>query len=200
MPSYCKKAFLRLTALVLFLPFGSVLPAIDGSVAQESLRTIPGDATRVYYENAPDKVTALPFEANTRSLDPFAIARKDKVSYAEVKGSNSATILSTRQPRFYVFVADKMDPPPHQLVRLSSQTKTRRFTVVRIKGRKGYSPLEVESVRLEYRLLERLTVAGGGGRFMFLNYMEIQPRVPLTPGEYAIIGDSLLDIATFRIL
>ena len=198
MPRYRTKALVRRAVVLAFLFGGAVPGAMEASLAQK-LRDIPRDATRVYYESAADALTALPFETNTTSLDPFAIARKDKVSYAEVKGANSATVLADRRPRFYVFVADKMDPPPHQLVRLSSKKNTRRFTVVRIKGRKGYSPLEAESVRLDYRILERLTVAGGRGRFMFLNYMEIQPRVPLPPGEYAVIGDSLLDIATFRI-
>ena len=186
--------------LVLFLSFGCVLTEIVAVGTPQALRTIPSDATRVYYESAPDQVSVLPFESNVTGLNPFAVARKDKVGYAEVKGPTATAVLSDRRPRFYVFVADKMDPPPHQLVRLSSQKNTRRFTVVSIKGRKGYSPLEVESVRLEYHLLERVTFALGGGRFMFLNYMELRPRVSLTPGEYAIIGDSLLDIATFRIL
>jgi hypothetical protein len=29
--------------------------------------------------------------------------------------------------------------------------------------------------------------------------MELRPRQPLPPGEYAIIGDSLADIAAFRV-
>jgi hypothetical protein len=29
--------------------------------------------------------------------------------------------------------------------------------------------------------------------------MQIRPLQPLVPGEYAIIGDSLADMATFRI-
>jgi hypothetical protein len=200
MPRDFKQGFWTLTTLLVFLSFGTVHPASEGAVSLQALRTIPGDATRVYYESAPDQVSVLPFESNVTALNPFEVARKDKVGYAEVKGPTATTGLSDRRPRFYVFVTEKMDPPPHQLVRLSSQKSKRRFTVVSIKGRKGYSPLQVESVKLDYRLLERVTFALGGGRFMFLNYMEIRPRVPLTPGEYAIIGDSLLDIATFRIL
>lgn len=34
---------------------------------------------------------------------------------------------------------------------------------------------------------------------IFVNYMELRPLQPLMPGEYAIIGDSLADMATFRI-
>jgi hypothetical protein len=34
---------------------------------------------------------------------------------------------------------------------------------------------------------------------IFVNYMELRPQEPLPPGEYAIIGDSLADVATFRV-
>jgi len=34
---------------------------------------------------------------------------------------------------------------------------------------------------------------------IFVNYMELRPAQTLPPGEYAIIGDSLADIATFRV-
>jgi hypothetical protein len=199
MPGYSKNAFLKITVLGLSLLGGFVVPQTQLAATQESLRTIPNDPTRVYYEDGAGKPTVVPFESNTTSLNPFVKAAKDKVGYAELKGPKAATVLSDRKPRFYVFVADKMDPPPHQLVRLTGQKNRRRFTVVTTKGRMGYSPLEVESIRLEYRLLERLRVAGGSGRFLFLNYMELRPRQELAPGEYAIIGHSLLDIATFRI-
>ena len=196
MPGYQRKTFLQLIVVVLcFFWAGSF---VSSKVAQE-LRPIPDDATRVYYENAPGKFTALPFEANTTTLDPFVVAKKDKVTYAEVKGATAATVLTDQLPRFYVFVADKMDPPPHQLVRLTTKKDMRRFTVVSIKGRKGYSPMDAETIKLEYRLLERVQVRRGPGVIMFLNYMELRPRQELTPGEYAIIGDSLLDISAFRI-
>jgi hypothetical protein len=160
---------------------------------------IPNDVTRVYYKNAQDRFVPLPFEPGITSVNPFVVAPRDKLSYAKLKGSKAVTVLSAGNPSFYVFVADRWDPPPHQLVQLKSNNGTRRFTVISTKGRKGYSPLENESIRLEYRLLERLPVEIGKGRSLFLNYMEIHPNRQLAPGEYAIIGDSLLDIATFRI-
>ena len=198
MPGYQRKPFLQFTVLVLsFCSAGSFVSS-KVRVAQE-LRPIPDDATRVYYENAPGKFTAIPFESNTTKLDPFAVAKRDKVTYAEVKGPTAATVLTDQLPRFYVFVADKMDPPPHQLVRLAAKKDARRFTVVSSKGRKGYSPMDAETIKLEYRLLERVPVLRGPGLIIFLNYMELRPRQELTPGEYAIIGDSLRDIAAFRI-
>jgi hypothetical protein len=108
-------------------------------------------------------------------------------------------VVSSNDPRFYVFVADKWDPPPHQLVRLTSRKSARQLTISVLKGRKGYAPFASDNVRLEYRLLERLRVESGRNRYLFVNYMQIRPVQPLTPGEYAIIGDSLADMATFRI-
>jgi hypothetical protein len=198
MPGYQRKTFLQLIALALTFFCANFFVSSKVRVAQE-LRPIPDDATRVYYENAPGKFAALAFEANTTALNPFVVAKKDKVTYAEVKGPTAATVLAERLPRFYVFVADKMDPPPHQLVRLTTKKNARRFTVVSIKGRKGYSPMDAETIKLEYRLLERVPVRRAMGLIIFLNYLELRPRQELTPGEYAIIGDSLLDIAAFRI-
>ncbi|HEV7857439.1 MAG TPA: hypothetical protein VGO91_02210 [Pyrinomonadaceae bacterium] len=84
---------------------------------------------------------------------------------------------------------------------LSAHTLDRlafRFTIVAEKGHRGFSPLAVENVELQYRIVERLPVDAGKNRVLFINYMEIRPRHPLSPGEYAIIGNSLSDIATFR--
>jgi hypothetical protein len=198
MGGYRREGFLQLTVVVVAFFCAAFFVSSKVRFAQE-LRPIPDDATLVYYENAPGKFAAIPFEANTTTLDPFAVAKKDKVTYAKVKGATASTVLTDKLPRFYVFVADKMDPPPHQLVRLTTKKDARRFTVVSIKGRKGYSPMDVETIRLEYRLLERVQVRRGPGLIIFLNYMELRPHQELTPGEYAIIGDSLLDIAAFRI-
>ncbi len=174
-------------------------PGRLGASPQESSSDFPSDATRVYYKNAQDRFVPLPFESSITPVNPFVPAPKDKVSFAELKGSQASTALTNHDPHFYVFVADRWDPPPHQLIHLTGKKSTRRFTVISLKGRKGYSPLENESIRLEYRLLERLPVEIVKGRSLFINYMEIHPRRQLTPGEYAIIGDSLSDIATFRI-
>jgi hypothetical protein len=42
-------------------------------------------------------------------------------------------------------------------------------------------------------------VSVGQNRTIFVNYMEFRPVGTLPPGEYAIIGDALADMATFRI-
>ena len=45
----------------------------------------------------------------------------------------------------------------------------------------------------------KLLAEAGANRFLFINYMQLRPLASLPPGEYAIIGDSLADIATFTI-
>lgn len=159
----------------------------------------PNDLTRVYYLNTDNKLLPLPFEAGMTSLNVFVPAEKDRVTHVDLKTSRAETVLTNTEPRFFVFVADKWDPPPHQLVRLTSKRSGRQLMISVLKGRRGYAPFANDNVRLEYRLLERLRVEAGKNRFLFVNYMQIRPLVALVPGEYAIIGDSLADMATFRI-
>ena len=159
----------------------------------------PNDLTRVYYLNAENKLLPLPFEPGMTSLNVFVPAQRDRVTRVNLKSPTAATVLTNTDPRFYVFIADKWDPPPHQLVRLTSKNSGRELTISVLKGRKGYAPFASDNVRLEYRLLERLRVEAGKNRYLFVNYMQIRPRQRLAAGEYAIIGDSLADMATFRI-
>lgn len=185
-------AFFMLSCLLAFL-------TAAGKAEQQSYPEVPGDLTRVYYLEAGNKLAPLPFEKGITPVNVFAVARDDKTVAVEVSGSKAVTIVKNSNPVFYVFVADRMDPPPHLLVRLASRKSSRRFIITTIKGRKGYAPLNEENIRLDYRILERLRVQAGKGRILFVNYMEIHPRQALMPGEYAIIGDSLEDVATFRV-
>ena len=159
----------------------------------------PNDLTRIYYLSADNKLLPLPFELGVTSLNVFLPAKKDAVVRVVLKGPTAGPVLANNNPQFYVYVADKMDPAPHQLVRLTSQGSTRKLRISVIKGRKGYAPFESDNVRLEHRILERLQVETSKGRYIFVNYMQIRPLTTLLPGDYAVIGDSLSDMATFRI-
>ena len=159
----------------------------------------PSDLTRVYYLSGDNSLLPLPFEPGVTLLNVFLPAKRDEIARVVLKGSTAVTVLADNNPRFYVFVADKMDPPPHQLVRLTSKRSARELVISVIKGHKGYAPFESDNVRLEHRILERLRVETSKGRYIFVNYMQIRPLTTLPPGEYAIIGDSLSDMATFRI-
>lgn len=166
---------------------------------QERFPDPPNDLTRVYYLSAANRILPLPFEAGLVSLNVFVPARDDKITQVRVKGTTAATVLTNDNLRFYAYVADKMDPPPHQLVRLTSLRSNRELKISVIKGRKGYAPFDEDTVTLKHRVLERLRVQVGPSRLIFVNYMELWPARALRPGEYAIIGDSLADMATFRI-
>ena len=167
--------------------------------SQQPFPEPPNDLTRIYYVSADQKLLPLPFETGQLSLNVFVPALEDKVTHVKVKGAKSETVLVNSNLRFYVYVADRMDPPPHQLVRLTGKKSNRELKISVIKGRKGYAPFDENTIRLEHRLLERLQARAGPARIIFVNYMELRPAGALPPGEYAIIGDSLSDMATFRI-
>ncbi len=167
-------------------------------LAQEPFPDSP-DLTRVYYQAPQNKLLPLPFEIGVSGLNEFAVARKEKTSHVTLEGLRASTVIKKSDPRFYVFVMDKMDPPPHLLLQLESKNRRRRFTVISEKGQAGFSALASENVRLNYRILERLQVPSARGGILFINYLELRPRRHLEPGEYAILGNSLKDIATFRV-
>jgi len=179
------------TALLALLP--------SRLIAQQSFPDPPADLTKIYFFSGANDLSALPFEAGITLLNVFQPALEDKITRLRVNGPTSATVLTNDNLRFFVFVADRMDPPPHQLVRLTTRKSERSLRISVIKGRKGYAPFDEDNIRLQRRILRRLSVPAGPGRMVFVNYMELRPLQPLPPGEYAIIGDSLADMATFRI-
>jgi hypothetical protein len=200
LPSYVVKSSFIINSGRMVLGLLAALNLSGGTgLSQKAFPDPPADLTRVYYGNADNQVSPLPFEEGITPLNVFAPAEKDRVVRVQVKGPTSATALANQDLRFYVFVGDKMDPPPHQLVRLTSKNSDRELTISVLLGRRGYAPFEVDNIRIEHRLLERLRVSVDANRFLFVNYMLIRPIQPLAPGEYAIIGDSLADMATFRI-
>jgi hypothetical protein len=169
------------------------------SIPQDAFPDPPSDLTKIYYLSDQNDLLALPFESGMTLANVFQPALEDKVTRVRVNGSKAETVLANENLRFFVFVADRMDPPPHQLVRLTNSRSERSLRISLIKGRKGYAPFDGDNVRLERRILKRLRVEAGMNRFLFINYLQLRPLQPLRPGEYAIIGDSLSDIATFRI-
>jgi len=185
---------------IVALLFGLTLGPGAGYVfAQEKFPDPPSDLTRIYYLDSANGLLVLPFEPAVTSLNVFAPADRDKIERIRIKGPRATTVLRGGDLRFFVFVADRMDPPPHQLVRLSAHNSTRTLAVSVLRGRRGYAPFDNDNIRIERKVIQRLRVQAGPSRFLFVNYMQLRPLQPLSPGEYAIIGDSLADIATFRI-
>ncbi len=135
-------------------------------------------------------LTPLPFETGLMPIKTDEAAKSDKVSYVELKGASAATVLETDAPRLYVFVPDRTDAHPPFLVRLSHKRGARRVTAITQRGLRGFAIASEEIVKPHYRVL---------GRDDGMIYMEIRPREPLVPGEYAIVGSDLQRIATFRL-
>ena len=95
------------------------LAAAALSIPQDASPDPPNDFTKIYYASGDNKLLALPFESGITSLNVFAPALEDKITRVRVNGSKAETVLTNGNLSFFVFVADRMDPPPHQLVRLT---------------------------------------------------------------------------------
>jgi hypothetical protein len=81
----------------------------------------PNDLTRIYYLNDSKLV---PFEEGSVSLNVFVPAVENKITQVRIKGPTATTILNNDNLRFYAFIADRMDPPPHQLVAHDDELKS----------------------------------------------------------------------------
>lgn len=160
------------------------------SFAQQSFPSPPADRALVYVADAKNALVPLPFETGMMPIKTDEAAKSDKISYVEVKGASAATVVSSEAPLLYVFVPDRADVHPPFLVRLNVKRGARRVTAITQRGLRGFAIASEEIVKPHYRVL---------GREDGMVYMEIRPREPLVPGEYAIFGTDLQRIATFRL-
>jgi hypothetical protein len=161
----------------------------SSSAAQADFPAAPTDRTLVYVADEKGVLTALPFEAGVMPIKTDEVAKSDKISYVELKGASAATLVKGDEPRLYVFVPDQQGTHVPFIVRLTQKRGARRVTAITQKGMRGYAIASEEIVKPRYRVLMR-----DGG----MVYMEIRPREPLLPGEYAIVGSDLQRIASFR--
>ena len=158
--------------------------------AQTSYPKPPSDRTLIYVADEKNALAALPFETATTPLRVAEVARNNKMSYLELQGLTSATTLRTSTPRFYLFIKDQQGVRPAFIVRLTNKKKTRRVGATAQKGLSGFG------VPAEEIIKPRLLVLGREDGMLF---MEVRPREPLLPGEYAFVGADLSRVATFRI-
>jgi hypothetical protein len=159
--------------------------------AQEFLPSPPPDRALVYFLDEQNKLVALPFEKGQTPLHPEKIAGSTKISYVELKGEHSATIITTTTPRWFLFTYERPGAHPPFLVWLTPRRGARRVTAIAQRGTSGFAISSAEIVKPSIRVL-----AKDGDQV----FMEFRPRTSLMPGEYAIIGDDLARIATFRVL
>ena len=157
---------------------------------QDFLPSPPADRTLIYTLDDQNKLVPLPFEQGLTPLHPDRIAKGGKVSYVELKGDHSAAALKDDRPRIFLFTYQRQGAHPPFLVWLKPQRGARRVTAIAQAGMRGFAIASGEILKPTIRVLAR------DGDMVF---MELRPRVSLVPGEYAIIGDDLSHIATFRV-
>jgi hypothetical protein len=159
--------------------------------AQEFLPSPPADRALIYMLDEQNKLVAIPFEQGQTPLHSEQIAKSTKVSYVEIKGEHSQTVFSTSTPRVFLFTYQRPGVHPPFLVWLTPHKGSRRVTAIAQRGLAGFAISSDEIVKPTVR---GLTKEGD------LVFMEVRPRTSLVPGEYAIIGDDLAHIATFRVM
>ena len=158
--------------------------------AQEFLPSPPADRGLIYVLADENKLAPLPFELGQTPLHSEQVAKSTKVSYIELKGEHSATTLTAA--RLFLFTYQRPGVHPPFLVWLTPHGGGRRVTAIAQKGMSGFA---VDSAAIIKPLVRVLAQLDGDQVFM-----ELRPRSSLIPGEYAIIGDDLTRIVTFRIV
>ena len=161
------------------------------SAAQEFLPSPPVDRALIYILDDQDKLVPVRFEQGQTPLHTDQVAKGTKVSFIELKGEHSVTTLTTGL-RLFLFISSRQGTHPPFLVWLSPHRGARRVTAIGQKGMRGFAIDSEAIIKPSIRVLARVD-----GDQVFA---ELRPRSSLIAGEYAIIGDDLTRIATFRIV
>ena len=170
---------------------GLIISLARLSAAQEFLPAPPADRTAIYILDDQNKLVPLRFEQGQTPLHPNEVAKSTKTSYIELKGEQAPTIMRTDVPRIFLFTFERQGTHPPFIVWLTPHHRTRRVTAIAQKGMRGFAVDSDQIIKPTVRVLTK------DGDQVF---MEMRPRNSLIPGEYAIIGDDLARIATFRVV
>jgi len=165
----------------------TILP--PSGLGQEFLPSPPSDEGLIYRLDDQNKLVPLPYEEGRTPLNATKIAKSTKTSYVELKGGHAAVVLSSR-PRLFFFTPQRTGSHPPFLVRLTPIRGARRANVIAEAGLTGLAISSEEIVKPTIRVLATV-----GDKV----FMELRPRTSLALGEYAIIGEDLTRIATFRV-
>ena len=176
--------------ILLFSLVFLVVGLTPGALGQDFLPAPPADRTLIYVLNEGNRLTPLPFEVATTPLKTEAVAKSTKASYVELKGEHAGTTLSS-SPRIFLFTTQRAGTHPPFIVWLTPKHGARRATAV---AQKGFAGLAISSDQIVKPIVRVLNKLEGDEVFM-----ELRPRISLDPGEYAIIGDDLKRVATFRV-
>jgi hypothetical protein len=157
---------------------------------QELVPAVPTDQDLIYVVDDSGELAKIPFETARTPLNATAVAKNNRNSFVELPGERSTTNLKTADPHIYLFVSEGPNVHPPFLVQLAVKRGARRVAAIAERGRPGYAIASEEIVKPHYRVL-----ANAQGRL----FMEIHPRDPIVPGEYAIMGSDLSRVATFSV-
>ena len=174
-----------LVVLLLLLRIGP----FQDTVGQEFLPSPPADQTQIYILDEQNNLVPLPVEEGRSPLNLNKIARSSKTSYVELKGEHASVTLGST-PRLFLFTPNRQGSHPPFVVWLTAGHGVRRVTAISQAGLAGLAISSDEIVKPRIRVLA--TVGDKA-------FMELRPRTSLVSGEYAIIGDDLARIATFRV-
>jgi hypothetical protein len=179
--------FGRKTAVFLL---GSIaLCVASAALGQDFLPAPPSDRALIYTLDEANRLTPLPFEIGQTPLKTEGIAKNTKVSYVELKGEH-ATMTLNSTPRIFLFTSQRQLTHPPFIVWLTPRHGARRATAVAQRGMTGFA---IESSQIAKPIVRVLNSFGDEV------FMELRPRTSLEAGEYAIIGEDLKRIATFRV-
>jgi hypothetical protein len=159
--------------------------------AQEKIPQPPADTTQIYVSSASGEPAVLPVESGSSSLKVGEVAGRDRKGFIELDGGSSGYLVDRSNPRIYLFVPRGPNVHPAFLVRLEVKGGKRRLPIQMQKGLAGFAVPTEQIVIPHYRVLSAVGE---------LNFMEVTPRFPLVPGEYAVVGEDLKRIATFRVV
>jgi hypothetical protein len=177
-----------IAGILLSLALGWALPA-GFSQTREFFPAPPADHSLIYVIDEPQKLIALPFEKAETPIKLDQVAKSTSISYIELKGEHSSTVLKADQ-RIFVFTMERAGMHPPFIVLLTPKRGNRRATAIVQRGLSGFAISSDQIVRPSVLGLWK------SGDEVF---MQLRPRTSLAPGEYAIIGADLTRVATFRI-
>ncbi len=171
--------------------YGSIArPLAEVTALQNEYPSPPADRSLIYLADEKNALAALPFETATTPLRVNDVARSDKRRYLELQGEHAGVAINNSAPRFYLFVKDVQGVRPPFIVRLTLKGKARRVGAMAQKGMTGFAVPSEEIIRPRLLVLKR---EDG------MLFMQVSPREPLAPGEYAFVGADPARVATFRI-
>jgi len=174
--------------LLSLIAFGGAVPARFSQIP-EFFPAPPADHSLIYVLDPQNKLIALPFETAGTPIKPDQVAKSSSISYVELQGPHSGTVLKGDQ-RVFVFTMERPGMHPPFIVLLTPKRGNRRATAIVQRGLTGFAISSDQIIRPSVLGLWK------GGDEVF---MQMRPRVSLAPGEYAIIGADLTRVATFRV-